>query len=190
MASSSSSPSTSDVVPSAAATATIVQAIDVYAELEKKRYQTSLLCRHKTFFQKEDFSLLVQCNLMDELIQTFENIDSINKASSHDDDDDENEKHDVTEGTSDEESSSDDDDDYDFDLSEEDDDDDDTSEENEHREPGTINKEIENQNLAHMDVSTQTNDELNNVSFDLELREQREIVSDYSYPSPPISDTE
>jgi hypothetical protein len=186
MASSSSFPSTSDVVPSGAAT--VVQAIDVYADQQKKRYQSSLLAEHKICLCKEDFSLLVQCNLMDELIQTVEHLKSTYKAACHDTV--EKEKNGVTEGTNDEETDSDEDEDYEFELSEEDDDDDNRCEENQHPEPSTTPKEVENQNIVHMTISTQISDELANISFDLEPREQREIAPDYTYPTTPISDSE
>jgi hypothetical protein len=53
----------------------LVQAVDIYVEIGKKRNQSTLLAQYKMLLCKEDVSLLVQCNLMDELIQVVEDVD-------------------------------------------------------------------------------------------------------------------
>jgi hypothetical protein len=60
-------------------TTTIVEAVDVYNEIEKKRYQASLLFRHHMCLCKEDFALLVESNLMDELVKLVEDVDRSKK---------------------------------------------------------------------------------------------------------------
>jgi hypothetical protein len=179
MAFSFSSPLASDIVPSKGTT--VVQAVDVYAERQKKRYQTALLVQHKMLLSNEDFSLLVQSNLMDELIQVIEDIDPAAKAtyykiitSKREYDNIKKEKNDVDEGADKEDSvdDEDEDEDYKFELSdEEQEEDNDTKEQNKHNPSNTTENEV----VVHMDISTQTQDQLDYVFSDMEVPEQQNI---------------
>jgi hypothetical protein len=180
----------SDIVSSGATT--MVQAVDVYTERQKKRYQKILLAKQQIFLVEKDFSLLVEANLMDELIQLAEDLDPVTKAENYEMiadkrtfDDTKTEKNGIEEGGDEEESDDDEDEDYDFESPDEDVDDDDedmdTSEKNKQNDLSIVQKAIENQNRDHMDASTQTNNESDSIVFNQETPEQQEIEPDHTY---------
>jgi hypothetical protein len=188
--SSSSAQSVSDIVSSGPTT--MVQAVDVYAERQKTRYQKLLLPKQQIFLCKKDFSLLVEANLMNDLIQLVEDLESVTKAENYEMmadkrtfDDTKTEKNGIDEGGDEDEIDDDEDEDYDFSTPDEDVDDDDedidTGEKNKQNELSIAQKAIENQNGDHMDASTQTNDESDSIFFNPETPEQQEIEPGHTY---------
>lgn len=185
---SSSSTLASGSVPSAATT--VVQAVNVYAERQKQIYQTALLVHHKMLLRNEDFSLLVQFNLMDQLIQVIEDIDPVAKATYYkimtnkrELDNTTKEKNGVDEGANEEDSEDDENEDYTFELSDENEEnneeDNDTKEQNKHNHSNIVKTEIENQSVVRMDVSVQTQDGLDYIFSNMEVPEQQNIELSY-----------
>jgi hypothetical protein len=185
MPSSWSSQPSFDMVSS---TTTIAQAVDVYNAIEKKRYQAPLLLRHHMWLRKEYFSLLIDSNLMDELVKLLEDVDRSRKMQNNANrvqtglpkDTDESEKNGICEVAEEEETDDDEDEDYFFNLEDEDEDDieeedNDINEENEHKEPSTVNKLFESKNVILIDASTQIKHESDDSFSGSQASEQQTI---------------
>ena len=139
---------------------TVVDAIDIDTVYDKKRYQSAILAEHMIFLRKEDFSLLVQYNLMEELIQVVGHVDTIRKASYRGDagptaisEINSNESKGVNESQEDERGSDDDnneDEEYEFESPNEEYDDSDVNDEEEHSNLSMAEE------LIYKDIATQT----------------------------------
>ena len=158
-------------------TTSVAEAVDVYAERKKKIHQAAILSAHGMLLRNADFALLVQCNLMDELLQAVKDHDAIYtpwrckpNASQSQPETVNNEKTGVCEGEEESEDDAEADEDYYFDLTNDDDDDDDEDEddeennsntetEQEHPQRSTMPKETEEPNIIYTDVATQTSND-------------------------------
>jgi hypothetical protein len=126
------SPSSSTTNELLSSTTTIVSAVDIKAAIAKKYHQASVLHRHAMFLREEDFSRLMHHGLIDQIVKVFEDAErekGIYQSEINDKDEDEDE---------------------------EDDEDANEDEEEEYDDTAHIKKKLKTQNIATVDVSTQT----------------------------------
>jgi len=186
MVSSSSSLPSVDHIPSTTIKTTVVQPVDAYAILNKKRYQRRLLSMYHMYLRISDISLLDDHGLLNQLVEFVENIDRT-KNNSHCqsmsskglvESNAVHEKCGISEGQKDEEEDDDDEDDededYEFQLTSEDEDEDD--EQSNQSGCCTFLEEHEEQTFIPVNASTQTTDDLASNLLDIETNNTGKLI--------------
>jgi hypothetical protein len=95
-----------DPIPSTITRTTVVQPVDAYAILEKKRYQRRILQMHNIFLCTSDLSLLDDHGSLDQLVEIVETVDRAREKSPYQSTNNNNstasntvrEKYDISEG--------------------------------------------------------------------------------------------
>ena len=168
---------------SSSSTTTIVQAVDVYALLKKKRYQSTLLALHRMYLCKNHLCLLEHHGLLDQLVQVAEDGDrtrnnSVCRSIREEESTAVQDSQGVSEGTEQEEDSDDDDDDdedYEFEFTSEDEEEDGETEIQLER--SNTMKEFEGHKSVYIDASTQTVGDLAHNFHLTKSTKQREMLS-------------